>query len=174
MLFEHLEALGGTGEWDDALDGSSLKWCFSVPMPTEGKQSKNGQQKSNTKPQLGQCLGKEKNIYMKKSRSSIANICGHILGHKETTENRSSWWIESEGLGLATTKMVGKRELLGVKGNQVQDQVLLHKNIHQRVHCPRYSGNHADLQETSFLSHYPAPPELGSTTQQDSLFHRCA
>lgn len=42
MLFEHFEALGWHRErgCDDAVDGSSLKWCFSVPMPTEGKQSK--------------------------------------------------------------------------------------------------------------------------------------
>lgn len=65
--------------------------------------------------------------------------------------------------------MLSKRRLLGVRRNQVQDWVLLLEITHQRSHRPRYSENHIGLQKNSSLPHDPAPPELGSTAQQDSL-----
>lgn len=72
MLFEHFEALGGTGRggvmmrW--MVDGSSLKWCFSVPMPTEGKQSKKQKTKIKHKTPAWSVSGgregeKEKLVY---------------------------------------------------------------------------------------------------------------
>lgn len=67
--------LGGMGEYYDLVDGSSLNWCFSVPMPTEGKERKKKTSKTKIKHKTQAWSMPDKKKY-----SADGNIDYHIIG----------------------------------------------------------------------------------------------